>query len=504
MTDLLSNLGDGFSIAITFTNLLFAFIGVVLGTVIGVLPGVGPMATIAILMPMTMGSDPTTSLIMLAGVYYGAQYGGSTSAILINMPGEVSSAVTAIEGYQMARRGRAGTALATAAIGSFIAGTIATLVVAILSPPLASLARSFASPEYFALMVLGLVMAIALANGAPLKAIAMIVLGLLIGMIGQEDQTGRMRFTMGFNELADRTALFLPLVIGFFGIAEIYRNLEATAVREALLKKVSNLWPSREDFKRMIAPILRGTGLGSLLGIIPGNGPVLASFASYSLEKRITKWPEEFGQGAIEGVAGPEAANNAGAQTSFVPMLTLGIPPSPVMALMMGALILNGILPGPRVITENADLFWGLIASMWIGNIMLVILNLPLIGLWVRLLTIPYKILVPAIIAFSCVGVYSVSSNPFHVYALAVFGVIGYVLVRLKCEPAPLLLGYVLAQPIENNLIRSLRVSRGDPMVFLQRPISAVLLGFALVALIVILLPFIAKKREKVFVEDDA
>ncbi|MCW5715729.1 MAG: tripartite tricarboxylate transporter permease [Bauldia sp.] len=503
MTELLGNLADGFAVAGTLTNILYAFLGVLLGTVIGVLPGVGPMATIAILMPMTLGSDPTTSLIMLAGVYYGAQYGGSTSAILINVPGEVSSAVTAIEGYQMARRGRAGTALAAAAIGSFVAGTIATIAVALLSPPLAAMARNFASPEYFALMVLGLVMAIALANGAPLKALAMIVLGLLIGMVGQETQTGRMRFTMGFNELADGSALFLPLVIGFFGLAEIYRNLEGTGTREALLKRVSNIWPSRADLRRMVAPILRGTGLGSMFGILPGNGPVLASFASYSIEKRITKHPEEFGHGAIEGVAGPEAANNAGAQTSFVPMLTLGIPPSPVMALMMGAMILNGIIPGPRVIEENPGLFWGLIASMWIGNIMLVILNLPLIGLWVRLLTIPYRVLVPAIVAFSCVGVYAVSSNPFHVFALTLFGLVGYLLVRLRCEPAPLLLGFVLAGPLESNLIRSLRVSRGDPMVFLERPISAGLLAVALVALIVVLLPFVAKKREKVFQEEE-
>ncbi|MGD9738806.1 MAG: tripartite tricarboxylate transporter permease [Bauldia sp.] len=503
MTEFLGNLADGFTVAGTLTNIGYCFLGVLLGTVVGVLPGVGPMATIAVLMPLTLGGDPATSLIMLAGVYYGAQYGGSTSAILINVPGEVSSAVTAIDGYQMARKGRAGPALATAAIGSFIAGTISTLVVAAFSPPLAALATRFSSPEYFSLMVLGLVMAIALAHGSPVKALAMIVLGLLLGTIGQDITTGRLRFTLGQTELADGSELFLAIVIGFFGISEIFRNLESPGTREVLLKRVGNLLPSRADIRRITGPILRGTGLGSLLGILPGNGPVLASFTSYSVEKRISKTPEEFGKGAIEGVAGPESANNAGAQTSFIPMLTLGIPPSPVMALMMGAMVLNGIIPGPNVISSNPGLFWGLIASMWIGNLMLVILNLPLIGLWVRLLSIPYKVLFPAIITFACIGVYAVSSNPFHVYALAVFGLIGYLLVRLKCEPAPLLIGFVLSPLIEQNLRRSLQVSRGDPMVFIERPISAVLLGLALVALVVVLLPFVAKRREKVFQEDE-
>lgn len=504
METFFSNLGLGFEVAFSWYNILFAFVGVLLGTLIGVLPGIGPMATIAILLPMTIGFEPATSLIMLAGVYYGAQYGGSTAAILINVPGEVSAAVTAIDGYEMAKKGRAGPALATAAIGSFFAGTVATVFVAVLAPPLTAVALSFGPPEYFSLMVLGLIMAIALARGSPLKSIAMIILGLLLGLIGTDktSETFILRFALGQLELAEGVG-FLAVVVGFFGIAEILRNLESEASRDVLVKKIKSLMPTREDFRRMIGPIIRGTGLGSILGVLPGNGPVLAAFSSYTIEKKLSRRSNEFGHGAIEGVAGPESANNAGAQASFIPTLTLGLPTNPVMALMLGALILNGIIPGPDVISRNPELFWGLIVSMWVGNAMLVVLNLPLIGLWVRMLRVPYRLLFPAIITFASIGVYAISANPYHLYALAVFGILGYVLVRLHCEPAPLMLGFVLGPLVEQHLRRSLIFSRGDPSIFIDRPLSAVLLGLALIAAIVIFLPMVSRRREKVFTEED-
>ena len=501
--ELFDHLALGLSVALTPTNLIFAFVGVLLGTLIGVLPGIGPMATIAMLLPMTMQFEPATAIIMLAGVYYGAQYGGSTAAILINVPGEVSAAVTAIDGYQMARQGRAGPALATAAVGSFFAGTVATVALALMAPPLAAIALKFSSPEYFSLMLLGLVMAIALAHGSPLKSIAMIILGLLLGVVGADQFSGRLRFTFGYLELAEGVS-FLAVVVGFFGIAEILRNLEHQNGRQALATKIKGLMPTREELRRIIGPILRGTGLGTFLGVLPGNGPVLAAFSSYTIEKKLSKNQAEFGHGAIEGVAGPESANNAAAQTSFVPMLTLGIPTNPVMALMLGALLLNGVIPGPEVINRNPELFWGLIASMWVGNAMLVVLNLPLIGLWVKLLTVPYRFLFPAIITFASIGVYSISANSFHLYALALFGVLGYALIRVRCEPAPLMLGFILGPLVEEHLRRSLIVSRGDPMVFFERPISATLLGLALVAAIIIFLPMVAKRREQVFQEEEA
>ncbi|VVT15269.1 tripartite tricarboxylate transporter permease [Rhizobium sp. EC-SD404] len=500
--ELLANLGIGFSAALDPTNLLYCFVGVLLGTLVGVLPGIGPTATIAMLLPITFSFEPVTALIMLAGIYYGAQYGGSTTAILINLPGESSSAVTAIDGYEMAKQGRAGPALATAALGSFFAGTVATLILAVAAPPLARAALNFGAPEYFSLIVLGLLASIALAHGSVLKALAMIVLGLLLGMVGQDIYTGTPRFTFGFFELYSGIN-FVSVAVGVFGVAEILRNLENETTREVLVKKVENLWLTKDDFKRIIAPVLRGTALGSVLGILPGGGHVLSSFASYSLEKRVSKHPETFGKGAIEGVAGPESANNAGAQTSFIPMLTLGIPAHPVMALMIGAFIIQGITPGPNVINDEPVLFWGIIVSMWVGNLMLVLLNLPLIGLWVKLLTIPYKVLFPAIIAFACIGCYSINLNVFDVYAIVVFGFIGYLLVKLGCEPAPLLLGFVLGPLLEEHLRRAMIISRGDPMIFVERPISAVLLAFAVAAVIVAVLPSVRKKREEVFVEDD-
>jgi TctA family transporter len=501
--DLINNLELGFATATTLTNLFFCLIGVLLGTLIGVLPGIGATATIAMLLPITFQiGDPVSSLIMLAGIYYGAQYGGSTTAILINMPGESSSAVTAIDGYQMAKRGRAGAALAIAAIGSFFAGTVSTFLVALLAPPLTVIALKFGPPEYFSLMVVGLVSSIALAHGSIVKALAMVVFGLLLGLVGTDIYTGTPRFNLGIREYSDGLN-FVALAVGLFGIAEILRNLETESTREVMVKKVTNLFPTREDWRRMTPPVLRGTVLGSALGVLPGGGAILASFASYTLEKRVAKDASEFGKGAIEGVAGPESANNAAAQTSFIPLLTLGIPANPVMALMIGAMIIQGIVPGPNVATEQPALFWGIIASMWIGNLMLVVLNLPLIGLWVKLLTVPYYVLFPAIMTFCAIGVYSVNNNAYDLYAVAFFGLMGYVLVKLRCEPAPLLLGFVLGPLLEENLRRAMIISRGDPSVFVTRPISAVLLAAALAVLVVVLLPSVKKKREEVFVEEN-
>ena len=500
--DLIANLGLGFETAFTFTNVFYCFVGVLLGTLVGVLPGIGPTGTVAILLPITFTFEPVTALIMLAGIYYRAQYGGSTPAILINLPGESSSAVTAIDGHQMARQGRAGPALATAAIGSFFAGSVATFILAAAAPPLTRIALQFGSAEYFSLIVLGLVASVALAHGSIVKALAMIVLGLLFGMVGQDLYSGQPRFTFGFFELYQGIN-FVSVAVGVFGVAEILRNLESEQSRTLLVKKVENLWLTKDDIKRITGPILRGTGLGSALGVLPGGGHVLAAFASYSLEKKMSKNEREFGKGAIEGVAGPESANNAAAQTSFIPLMTLGIPAHPVMALIIGAFIIHGITPGPNVITDEPELFWGVIASMWIGNFLLVVLNLPLIGIWVKMLTIPYRVLFPAIIAFACIGTYSIGLNPFDIYAIAVLGIIGYVLVKLDCEPAPFLLGFVLGPLLEEHLRRAMIISRGDPMTFIERPISATLLAFAVIAIVISILPAIRRKREEVFVEED-
>ena len=498
--EIFDNLALGFSVAVTFQNIFYCFIGVLLGTLIGVLPGLGPVPTIAMLLPITFGLPPVSALIMLSGIYYGAQYGGSTTAILINLPGESSSVVTAIDGYQMARQGRAGAALATAALGSFFAGSVATFLLAVFAPPLADLALKFGPPEYFALMVLGLVASVALASGSVVKALAMVVLGILLGLSGQDVYTGTPRFTFDMLELADGVE-FVALAMGVFGIGEIVRNLEDEHTRTVLVQKVKGLLLTKDDIKRILGPILRGTFLGSFLGILPGGGAILSSFAAYSIEKKISRHPEKFGKGAIEGVAGPESANNAGAQTSFIPMLTLGIPSNPVMALMIGALIIQGIVPGPNVVNEQPNLFWGIIASMWIGNFMLVVLNLPLIGIWVRLLTVPYHILFPLIVGFCCIGVYSVNNNAIDVYTMALFGVVGYVLVKLDCEPAPLLLGFIIGPMLEEYLRRAMLISRGDPTVFFTRPISATMLGLAMLALVVVLLPSVRKKREEAFQE---
>ncbi|MDF3854004.1 tripartite tricarboxylate transporter permease [Paracoccus sp. P2] len=501
--ELFSNLALGFSVASSLANLAFCLIGVMLGTLIGVLPGIGATATIAMLLPITFQLEPVSSLIMLAGIYYGAQYGGSTTAILINMPGESSSAVTAIDGYQMARRGKAGTALALAALGSFFAGSVSTFLVALFAPPLTAVALKFGAAEYFSLMVLGLVMSVALAHGSVLKALAMVVLGLLLGMVGTDIYTGAPRFTMGITQFADGLN-FVAVAVGVFGIAEILRNLEDEHDRQVMTKNINRLFPTGQELRQMIGPVLRGTGIGSVLGILPGGGAILASFASYTIEKKVSRHPEEFGKGALAGVAGPESANNAGAQTSFIPLLTLGIPANPVMALMIGAMIIQGIVPGPNVVSEQPALFWGIIASMWIGNLMLVVLNLPLIGLWVKLLTVPYYVLFPIIMAMCSIGVYSVNSNSYDLFAVAFFGLLGYVMSKLRCEPAPLLLGFVLGPLLEENLRRAMILSRGDPTTFLTRPISATLLAMSLVVLVLVFMPQIRKRRDEVFTESDA
>ena len=501
MQELLSNLALGFSVALTLNNLMYCFIGCMLGTLIGVLPGIGPIATIAMLLPATFTLPPESSLIMLAGIYYGAQYGGSTTAILVNLPGESSSVVTAIDGYQMARQGRAGVALTTAALGSFFAGTVATVLLAVAAPPLAQIAFKFGPAEYFSLMILGLIAAVVLAHGSVIKAIGMIMLGLLLGLVGTDVNSGMARFSFGIPELSDGIG-FVAIAMGVFGFAEIIKNLEQGEAREVFTSKVTSLWPTKQDFKDAYPAVLRGTTLGSLLGILPGGGAVLGAFSAYTLEKKIAKDPSKFGKGDIRGVAAPEAANNAAAQTSFIPLLTLGIPPNPVMALMVGAMIIQGIQPGPQVMVERPNLFWGMIVSMWIGNLMLVILNLPLIGIWIKLLKVPYRLLYPAILVFCCIGVYSLNNSPFDVIMTAIFGLIGYVFVKLDCEPAPLLLGFILGPMMEENLRRAMLLSRGDPMTFVTRPLSATLLAVSLLLLIVIMLPAIRKKREEAFVEE--
>jgi TctA family transporter len=497
--ELFSNLALGFSVALSFQNLLYCFMGVLLGTLIGVLPGIGPVATIAMLLPVTFTLPPVSALIMLAGIYYGAQYGGSTTAILVNIPGESASVVTALDGYQMARKGRAGPALGISAIGSFFAGCVATIVIALFAPPLAEVALKFGPTEYFSLMTLGLVAAVVLAHGSLIKAISMVILGLLLGLVGTDVNSGVARYSFGIPELSDGIG-FVTVAMGMFGIAEIIANLEHREQRGVFVAKIENLLPNWADIKRCIPSILRGTALGSALGILPGGGALLASFAAYTFEKKMSR-DGEFGKGEIRGVAAPESANNAGAQTSFIPLLTLGIPSNPVMALMIGAMMIQGIAPGPQVMTERPQLFWGMIASMWVGNLMLVVLNLPLIGMWVKLLTVPYRLLYPAILVFCAIGVYSVNNSSFDIYMMCIFAVFGIVCVKLACEPAPLILGFILGPMMEENLRRAMLLSRGDPSVFFTKPISAVLLGIALVLLVIVMAPTVKKKRAEAFQE---
>ncbi len=502
--DLLNNLALGFGVAFTFQNLLYAFFGSVLGTLIGVLPGLGPVATIAMLLPSIYALDATPALIMLAGIYYGAQYGGSTTAILINVPGESSSVVTAIDGYQMARQGRAGPALAAAGLGSFFAGCVGTIIIAAFAPPLTELAFKFGPAEYFSLMTLGLIGAVVLASGSLIKAISMILLGLLLGQINTDVISGVPRYSFDIPELTDGIG-FVVIAMGVFGFGEIVTNLGQPAEhREVFTKDVKGLWPTKQDFKDAWPAVLRGTALGSILGVLPGGGALLASFAAYTVEKKTPMKPGEipFGKGNIRGVAGPESANNAGAQTSFIPMLTLGIPPNAVMALMVGAMTIKGIQPGPQVMSSNPQLFWGLIASMWVGNLMLIILNLPLIGIWIKLLTVPYRFLFPAIVVFCGIGCYTLNNSSFDVFMTAAFCVVGYAFYKLGCEPAPLLLGFILGPMMEENLRRALLLSRGDWTTFATRPLSAGLLLAATVMIVVVALPSIKRKREEAFKEE--
>jgi putative tricarboxylic transport membrane protein len=499
--ELLNNLAIGFGVAMTPANLGFALIGALIGTLIGVLPGIGPIATIAMLLPLTFHLEPVSGLIMLAGIFYGAQYGGSTTAILVNLPGETSSVVTCIDGHQMARQGKAGSALAIAALGSFFAGTVATFIIAAFAPPLARVGQSFGAPEYFSLMVLGLIAAVVLAHGSVLKAIAMIILGLLLGLVGTDGQTASQRFTFDITQLSDGID-FAVLAIGVFGVGEVIANLaRGEESRSVMSEKITRLWPTREDFGLAWPAALRGTSLGSILGVLPGGGATLSAFAAYVLEKKIARDPSRFGRGAVEGVAGPEAANNAGAQTSFIPMLTLGIPGNAVMALMIGAMTIHGIQPGPQVMSERPQLFWGMVASMWIGNLMLLVINLPLIGIWVQLLKVPYRFLYLSILLFCAIGVYTIGNSTFSVLIAAFFGVAGYIFMRLECEPAPMILGFVLGPLMEDNLRRAMRISSGDPMIFLNRPISLGLLIAAAILLLIVALPAIRRGRQEAFQE---
>jgi putative tricarboxylic transport membrane protein len=501
MSELLSNLALGFGVAFSPMNILFCLLGALVGTLVGVLPGIGTVATIAMLLPITFGLPPVGALIMLAGIYYGAQYGGSTTSVLVNIPGEATSVITCLDGHQMARQGRAGAALAIAAIGSFFAGCVATVLVAALGAPLTSLALLFGPAEYFSLMVLGLIFAVVLAKGSVLKAIAMVMTGLLMSMVGSDLETGAGRMTFDIAELADGIG-FTNIAMGVFGFAEIIRNLELPEEsRDIVSSKVTGLMPTRKDLIDSSGAIARGTVLGSLLGILPGGGAVIASFAAYTFEKRIAKDPSRFGKGAIQGVAAPESANNAAAQTAFIPLLTLGIPPNAVMALMVGAMTIHGIVPGPQVMTKQPELFWGMIASMWIGNLMLVIINLPLVGVWVTLLRVPYRLLFPSIIVFCCIGIYSINNSPTDVMISAMYGVVGYWLIKHDFEAAPMLLGFVLGPLMEENLRRAMLIARGDATVFFTRPISGGLLAVAILLLILAVLPMIRKRREEVFVE---
>ncbi|MBN9888153.1 tripartite tricarboxylate transporter permease [Salipiger abyssi] len=498
--ELIQHLELGLSVALAAENILYCFLGVLMGTLIGVLPGIGPVATIALLLPITYGVPPESALVLLAGIYYGAQYGGSTTAILLSLPGESSAAVTVLDGYQMAQQGRAGAALATAALGSFFAGTVATFVIALASPPLTKLAMSFGAAEYFSLMVLGLLGAVSLASGSVLRAITMAVLGILLGLVGQDVYTGVTRMTMDIPELMDGVS-FSALAMGIFGLGEVVRNLRSPEDRTVTKSSIGRLMLSWQEIKQIAMPVVRGTGIGSVLGVLPGGGSLLSSFVSYTTERKMAKDPSRFGKGAIEGVAGPESANNAGAQTSFIPMLTLGIPSNPVMAMMIGALIIQGITPGPNVINERPELFWGVIASMWLGNLMLVVLNLPLIGVWVRLLTVPYRFLFPAIVGFCCIGVFSVTNSGFGLYVLLVAFIFGFIVWELDCEPAPLLLGFLLGPMLEENFRRAMLLAHGEIGTFVVRPISAGILLVAVVMILIVALPNVRKSRNEVFVE---
>jgi putative tricarboxylic transport membrane protein len=490
----------GLSVAIEPSHLLYCLIGCLLGTLIGVLPGLGPLNAMAMLLPISYYLSPEGAVIMLAGIYYGAQYGGSTTSILVNMPGETSSIVTCLDGHQMAKQGRAGPALAVAALSSVFAGIATTFLIALFAPALAKVALAFGPAEYFSLMLLGLVVAAVLAQGAVLPALGMLTLGLLLGTVGTDVESGAFRMTLGFSGLADGVGI-IPVAMGLFGVGEIIANLEKQEKKVVVNKRIDSLWPSMDDFRRSWPAVLRGTGIGSILGLLPGGGAMLASFAAYVVEKKIAKDPSRFGQGAVEGVAAPEAANNAGAQASFIPLLTLGVPSNAVIALLAGAMLIQGITPGPNIMFEKPQLFWGLVASMLIGNVMLLIINLPLVGIWVRLLNVPYHLLYPLILAFMCIGAYTTSTSPFDVFVLAVVGFCSYLFIKWGAEPAPLILALVLAPIIEQNFRRALQISYGDPSIFVTKPISLLLLLMTVAVLTLLILPSFRKTREAAFAE---
>src|SRR3990172_5797097 len=495
--DLLSNLALGFGVALQPGNLLYCFIGVFVGTLVCVLPGIGPVAAMSLLLPVTFNITPEGAIIMLAGIYYGSMYGGSTTAILVNIPGEAASVVTCIDGHQMAKQGRAGPALGIAAIGSFLAGTVALVGLMLLAPTLARWAVTFGPADYFSLMILGLCVLTYLSHGSLLKALIMAVFGLILGLIGLDSITGVPRLTFDRLELIDGLGL-VPIVMGLFGIAEILNNLERPPVRQVLASGIRHLLPSRQDWKQSAGALSRGSVLGFFLGILPGGGAVISSFLSYAMEKRLSRTPERFGKGAIEGVAGPEAANNAAAGGAFIPLLTLGIPPNVVMALLLGAFIVHGVQPGPLLMGQNPGLFWGIVASMYIGNVLLLILNLPLIGMWVQVLKVPYKLLFPLITLFCVIGAYSVSGAIFDIYIMIGVGVLGYSMRKFGYEPAPLVLAFVLGPMMENNLRKSLILSQGDFTVFVTRPISLTCLALALLLLLSPLIPWLNKKRRRI------
>ncbi|MEQ1954851.1 tripartite tricarboxylate transporter permease [Mesorhizobium yinganensis] len=474
----IQGLWGGLEVAIQPVNLLLCFVGVVLGTLVGVLPGVGPVVTISLLLPLTFGLDPVAALIMLAGIYYGAQYGGSTTAILLKLPGETSAVLTCLDGHEMAKQGRAASALGISAIGSFVAGIFGTLVVVMLAPVLVSVALKFGPADYFSLMFVGLIASVLVCQGGMLKAVAMIFVGLLLGIVGTDVYTGIARFSFGQPELRDGVN-FVVVAMGLFGFGEIIANLEQGTVDGKLAQKVRNAFPTRQDLRQSWKPILRGTGIGAALGVLPGAGAAVGAFAAYAFEKKISRTPQRFGHGAIEGVVAPEAANNAAAQTNFIPLLTLGLPSGAVMALMAGAMMIHGIAPGPDVMTTRPELFWGLIASMLIGNVLLLFLNLNLIRVWVRVLQVPYALLFPLILLLCSIGIYSLNNSVFDVGLTALFGVLGYFFIKTGCEPAPLLMGFILGPMMEEYLRRALVLSHGDVTVFVTHPISATLLGVA-------------------------
>ena len=495
--ELLNFLGIGFSVALQPENLLYCFLGVFIGTLVGVLPGIGPVGAMSLLLPATFNSTPEGAIIMLAGIYYGAMYGGSTTSILVNIPGEAASVVTCLDGYEMARQGRAGPALGIAAFGSFIAGTFSILGLMLLAPPLAQFALRFGPPEYFTLMVLGVTVLIYLAHGSMPKALIMATFGLTLGLIGLDSITALQRFTFNRMELLDGIGL-VPIVMGLFGISEVLVNIEQVIRRDIVKTRLKGLLPSAKDWRDSRGPITRGSLLGFFLGILPGGGGVISSFLSYALEKRVSKTPERFGKGAIEGVAGPEAANNAATGGAFIPLMTLGIPPNVVIAMLLGAFMIHGVTPGPLLMKQNPQIFWGVIASMYVGNVMLLVLNLPLIGIWVQILNIPYKILFPLILLFCLIGVYSVNNTVFDIYIMLLFGIMGYLMKKFDYEGAPLVLAFVLGPMMENNLRKSLIMSQGDFTIFFTRPLAAISLIIAFILLISPMIPWLRKKREEI------